>query len=154
MKGRRPAGWMGIVLISLVLVSAVALSTLAEPKTYKGVTFPHGDLAFADRVVAYVAASCVRNAYDDPEEALGPPDAFTSGCQGCHGCSGCDTHAVALGFRLSQIDDRGYLVIEFVDNVLLDVPGDDLFIYITNGKPAYVEISTNGFTWLGATNWK
>lgn len=148
MKGRRPAGWMEIALISLVLVSAVTLSLLAEPKTYLGVTFPHGDLAFADRVVDYVAASCVRNAYDDPEEALGPPDAFTSGCSGCHGCNGCDTHAVALGFRLSQIDDRGFLVIEFVDNVLLDVPGDDLFIFITNGKPCYVEISINGFTWI------
>jgi len=121
---------------------------MAEPKTYSGITFPHGDLAFADRVVEYVAASCVRDAYDDPEEALGPPDASSSGCSGCYGCEGCDTNAVALGFRLSEIDDRGYLVIEFVDNVLMDVPGDDLFIFITNGKPCYVEISANGFTWI------
>jgi len=137
-----------VSVLCLVFVGLVGAAALAEAKTYGGVTFPHGDLAFADRVVEYVAASCVRNAYDDPEEALGPPDASTSGCSGCYGCEGCDTHAVALGFRLSTVDDRGYLVVEFVDNVLLDVAGDDLFIYITNGKAAYVEISTNGFSWI------
>ena len=148
MNGMGPARSMGVIAISLFLVSVLGLTLLAEPTTYAGVTFPHGDLAFADRVVAYVAASCVRNAYDDPEEALGPPDALTSSCSGCYGCEGCDTHAVALGFRLSEIDDRGYLVIEFTNNVLMDVPGDDLFVFITNGKPAYAEISANGFTWI------
>lgn len=135
-------------LVFLVCVSLASIAVLAEPKAYAGVTFPIGDLAFADRVVDYVVASCVRGAYDDPEEALGPPDAFTSGCSGCYGCDGCDTHAVSLGFRLSAIDDRGFLVIEFVDNVLMDVPGNDLFIYIANGKPCYVEISANGFSWI------
>jgi Mg-chelatase subunit ChlD len=140
--------WVKVLMLAVALVGLCSAASFGEPKTYAGVTFPHGDLAFADRVVEYVAASCVRNAYDDPEEALGPPDASTSGCSGCYGCDGCDTNAVALGFRLSMIDDRGYLVVEFVDNVLLDVSGNDLFIYITNGKPAFVEISTNGVTWI------
>jgi len=117
----------------------------SEPATYFGITFPHGDAAFADRVVDYVAASCVRDAYDDPEEALGPPDAY---CGGCEGCDGCDTNAVSLGFRLSVIDNRGYLVLEFVDNVLMDVPGDDLFIYNTNHNPARVEISSDGYSFI------
>jgi len=148
MKRTGLSALVGILLLVVALVGLMSVAVFAESKTYGGVTYPHGDLAFADRVVEYVAASCVRNAYDDPEEALGPPDASISGCSGCYGCSGCDTHAVALGFRLSTIDDRGYLVVEFVDNVLMDVAGDDLFIYITNGKPAYVEISTNGFSWI------
>jgi len=119
--------WIGLIL--LVLISLTGFSLAGEPTTYGGITFPHGDLAFADRVVDYLAASCVRDAYDDPIEALGPPDACGIGCEGCHGCT---TNAVALGFRLSEIDDRGYLILEFIDNVLTDIPGDDLFVYITN----------------------
>jgi len=148
MKGRRLSAWAVIALVVALLAGLASGLVLAEPKTYSGITYPHGDTAFADRVVDYLAASCVRNAYDDPEEALGPPDACGSDCLGCQGCSGCDTHAVALGFRLSHLDDRGYLIVEFVDNTLEDVAGDDLFIYITNGKPVEVEISTNGFSWV------
>ena len=148
MKGRRLGAWVGVGLVVALLAGLAGGVALAEPATYSGITFPHGDLAFADRVVDYLAASCVRNAYDDPEEALGPPDACGADCMGCQGCDGCDTHAVALGFRLSQLDNRGYLIVEFVDNTLEDVAGDDLFIYITNGKPAEVEISVDGFRWI------
>jgi len=112
---------------------------------YAGVTFPAGDRAFADRVANYVVASCVRNAFDDPVEALGPPDARDSGCDGCGGCT---TNAVSLGFRLSALDERGYLVLELTDNVLVDVPGPDLFVYITNDKPCRVEISSDGVRYV------
>ena len=131
-----------LIVCVLVLVNPILRS---EPVTYFGITFPHGDAAFADRVVDFVVASCVRDAYDDPEEALGPPDAY---CDGCEGCGGCDTNAVSLGFRLSVIDNRGYLVLEFVDNVLFDVPGNDLFIYNTNQNPARVEISSDGYSFI------
>lgn len=131
-----------LIVCLLVLVNPVVRS---EPATYFGVTFPLGDAAFADRVADYLVASCVRDAFDDPEEALGPPDAY---CDGCEGCSGCDTNAVSLGFRLSVIDNRGYLVLEFVDNVLVDVEGPDLFVYNTNQNPARVEISTDGFSYI------
>jgi len=49
---------------------------------------------------------------------------------------------------LSVIDNRGYLVLEFVDNVLVDVPGGDLFIYNTNQNPARVEISSDGHAFI------
>jgi Mg-chelatase subunit ChlD len=49
---------------------------------------------------------------------------------------------------LSELDDRGYLTLEFVDNLLLDVPGDDLFVYITNNKQCQVEISANGTNFI------
>lgn len=132
------------LIVCIVVLACPGL--LAQPVTYFGVTFPMGDLAFADRVVEYVPASCVRAAYADPERALGPPDARRG--QGCYGCDSCDVNAVSLGFRLSEIDDRGYLILEFVDNVLMDVPGDDLFIFNTRNHPARVEISANGHSFL------
>ena len=145
MKTRVVFRWIRYCLLIVGLMVLVNPVLRSEPATYFGVTFPMGDAAFADRVVDYLAASCVRAAFDDPEEALGPPDAY---CDGCEGCSGCDTNAVSLGFRLSVIDNRGYLVLEFVDNVLVDVAGDDLFIYNTNANPARVEISTDGYSYI------
>jgi hypothetical protein len=134
-----------IACIVLSLVGGVTLLVSSESTTYGGVTFPYGDLSFADRVVAYRAASCVSGAFDNPRAALGPPDCEG---QGCVVCDYCDSCAVALGFRLSEIDDRGYLILEFVDNRLADVPGDDLFIYITNTRPCRVEISVDGTDFL------
>lgn len=133
--------WILLSVIAIALIITFTLIAFAQATTYSGVTFPHGDRSFADRVVTYVAASCADGGYDDPRAALGPPDC---GGDGCHACQGCDTCAVALGFRLSEIDDRGKLVLEFVEHTLVDVEGDDLFIYITNGKACRVEISANG----------
>ncbi len=144
MKAGARVSWAAGGLLLAALVASIAGMLLAQ-STYSGVTFPIGDRAFADRVADYVAASCVRDAFDDAEEALGPPDATQSGCQGC---GGCDPHAVSLGFRLSSLDDRGRLTLEFVDNVLVDGPGNDLFVYITNDRPADVAISADGFQWI------
>lgn len=145
MKARAYAGWIAGGLLLATLVASMTVLLTAQSTSYGGVTFPIGDRAFADRVVEYIAGSCVRDAFDDPEEALGPPDAASDGCQGC---GGCDAHAVSLGFRLSEIDTRGHLTLEFVDNTLVDGPGSDLFVYITNGKPCQVEISTDGFQYV------
>lgn len=145
MKARMVLRWIAYCLLIVCLVVLVSPGLRSEPATYFGITFPHGDAAFADRVVDFLVASCVRAAFDDPEEALGPPDAY---CEGCDGCDGCDTNAVSLGFRLSVIDNRGYLVLEFIDNVLIDVPGNDLFIYNTNQNPARVEISSDGYSFI------
>ncbi len=178
MKRRTHTGLVGRGVVAVVLaVLIVATVLVGQPTTYFGITYPQGDRSFADRVVEYVAASCVRDAFDDPEEALGPPDATPCGCHTCSGrdpsqssqgsdqgnspavaqgsgidqlkaCSGCDTNAVALGFRLSDLDTRGFLTVEFIDNSLVDGPGPDLFIYITNDHPARVEISEDGVNFL------
>jgi hypothetical protein len=150
MKARAYAGWVAGGLLLATLVAALGGALIAQSVTYGGISFPIGDRAFADRVAEYIAASCVRDAFDNPEEALGPPDAERDGCQGC---GGCDSRAVALGFRLGEADMRGRLVLEFVDNMLINGPGDDLFVYITNDKPALVEISADGFlyTSVGVT---
>ncbi len=145
MKARAHVGWIVGGLLLATLVASIAGILAAQSATYSGVTFPIGDRAFADRVAEYVAASCVRDAFDDAEEALGPPDATRDGCQGC---GGCDTHAVSLGFRLSTIDARGFLTLEFVDNVLIDGQGADVFVYNTNDRPCEVAISVDGFEWI------
>ncbi len=137
--------WFVLWFFVVSLGVGVGPQLVAQATTYFGVTFPHGDIAFADRVVQYVPASCVRAAYARPEAALGPPDAT---CGGCYACDGCDTNAVSLGYRLSDLDTRGFLVLEFVDNVLIDGPGDDLFIYNTTRKPARVYISQDGGSFL------
>ena len=140
------------LLISIAIglfVASIGPLALAESATYCGASFPNADRSFADRVVAYCAASCVRGAYGNPSKALGPPDCGDGDCSGgCVGCYGCDTCAVSLGFRVSALDNRGYLVLEFVDNRLIDVPGDDLFVYVTNDRPGLVEISADGVTFV------
>lgn len=135
-----------LILMIGFLITMVSSLALAEPTTYSGITFPLGDRSFADRVVSYRAASCVRASFANPRAALGPPDCDGDGCRACY--YGCDTCAVALGYRLSELDDRGYLTLEFVDNLLLDVPGNDLFVYITNNKRCRVEISANGTNFI------
>ncbi len=141
--------WMrGRILVLIVVALAVGIIApvlLAQPVTYGGVTFPQGNSAFADRVVAYQPGSCVAEAFSNPYAALGPPDC---GGPGCNGCGGCNICAVSLGFRLSTIDNRAYLIVEFVDNRLVNVPGPDLFVYIINKHPAQVSISTDGNTYI------
>ncbi len=150
MDGRPCTKWIFLSLIAIALITAATVvaataGAFSQPITYSGVIFPHGDRAFADRVVSYSAASCAGERYDAPRAALGPPD-----CGGpwCHNCYGCDPCAVALGFRLSELDERGWLTLEFVDNALIDVEGADLFVYITNGRAGRVEISTDGINFL------
>ena len=134
-----------ISTIALLMVAIVASVAVAQATTYAGVTFPLGDLSFADRAISYVAASCVDRPYADASAALGPPDCCGNACQSCAGCDPC---AVALGFRLSELDARGSLVLEFTDNILRNVAGDDLFVYITNDKLCRVEISTDGSNYI------
>jgi hypothetical protein len=134
---------IGVILLLLVVIAPSI--ALGQPTTYAGVTFPLGDLSFADLVVSYVAASCVDQAYADPTAALGPPDCYDDPCHSYDGCVPC---AVALGFRVSELDNRGFLVLKFTDNVLRDVPGEDLFIYTTNDRICRVEIGTNNGNYI------
>ncbi len=140
---QRSLTWVSITMC-LLLVGTLGGFAIAQ-STYGGITFPLGGLAFADRVVEYVPGSCVTSACGDPEEALGPPD---SGCASCQACDSCGDHAVALGFRVSPVDERASLVVEFTDNVLVDGPGDDLFVFFSKEQPTTVEISADGSTWI------
>ena len=141
-----------VASIVLAILATISAAALGQPTIYGGVTSPLGDLAFADRAVIYVEGSCVRCAFANPAAVLGRPDC--SGGSGCIACSCCDTCALSLGFRLSEIDQRAYVTVEFVNNRLVDGPGADLFIYITNGKACRVEISADGASFIpvGDTN--
>lgn len=142
---RKPGRIILVLLAFGLAIGIIAPLSSAQPVTYGGVTFPQGDSAFADRVVAYQEGSCVADAFADPHAALGPPNCSGPGCNGCGGCHIC---TVSLGFRLSNLDNRGYLIVEFVDNRLVDTPGPDLFVYITNDHPAQVAISADGNTFI------
>ncbi|UCF09727.1 MAG: VWA domain-containing protein [Candidatus Bipolaricaulota bacterium] len=134
-----------VALLVVAFVAVVSGSAVSQGTMYAGVTFPDGDASFADRVASYIEGSCVRCAFNDPRAALGPPDC---GDDGCFACGNCDSCAAALGFRLSPIDERAILVLEFVDNVLMDVAGADLFVYALGGRAADVSISTDGLRFI------
>ncbi|MGB0630773.1 MAG: PEP-CTERM sorting domain-containing protein [Alphaproteobacteria bacterium] len=76
---------------------SLALASLASamPTTYSGVTFPDGDISFADVVISFTPGPDVGAPHDDPNLALGAPD-------GNH---------MSLG-------DNGVLIVQFTDNSL------------------------------------
>jgi hypothetical protein len=120
------------VLTALTLSAATLLaatSAMAAPTTYSGVTFPDGDISFADAIVNWAPGSDVGAPHDDPTRALGAPD-------GAH---------LSLG-------DGGTVTFQFTDNSLT-TSGDataDLHIFEVGAavETFFVEISTNGSTWI------
>lgn len=111
-------------LISAVAFSAATLlaatsamllggtAAMAAPTTYSGVTFPDGDISFADAIVNWAPGSDVGSPHDDPNRALGAPD-------GAH---------LSLG-------DNGTVTLQFTDNSLT-TSGDssaDLHIFEVGG---------------------
>lgn len=99
------------------------------------ITFPRGDLPFADRVVRFEEGSprTSDDSFRDPTTALAPPNyipydgttAFTLGC-------------------------RGSVVLEFVDSALVDVAGLDLHVWEVGPdiEPTNLAISKDGMEWL------
>ncbi len=81
------------------------------PLVFDDVEFPHGEISFADNIISFKSGRGVEAPYDVPANALGLPD----------------SDPVALGN--SETTCESELVMEFVDNILLDVPGDDLWIF-------------------------
>jgi hypothetical protein len=82
---------------------------------------------WADRVVEYRPGKPAPKTNAKPNRSLGRPNKASAGLG--HG---------------------GMIVVEFVDNVLIDGPGDDLVIFEIGPKiePTLVEISTDGAKWL------
>ena len=120
---------------SIKVLSAVALFSLftsahAASTTYGGVTFPAGDISFADEVINYSPGTDVGSGWNDSSDALGAPN----------------SDAVSLG-------DGGSLTVKFTNNSLI-ASGDsslDLWIFEIGGVTEYFDvfISTNGTDWLG-----
>lgn len=110
---------------------ALSLSTsaVAMPTTYSGVTFPDGDISFADTVVSFSPGPDVAAPHLDSSLVLGAPD----------------------GNHLSLGDD-GVLVVRFTDNSLTTSgdAADDLFIFEVGSRVEIfnVAISQDGTTWI------
>lgn len=108
---------------------ALSGAALAAPTTYSGVTFPEGNISFADIVISYVPGSDVGTPHNDPNRSLGAPDGnFTS------------------------LGDNGVLIVQFTDNSLT-TSGDstaDLHIFEVGSAIEIfnVAISQNLSTWI------
>ena len=102
--------------------------------------FPMGNLSFADSVVLYDPGAMGHGTGDEPDLefqnakfALGIPDANPHP----------DSGSVSLGIG-------GTLIMKFTDNVLIDGPGPDLFVFhaSTNYEEIFLWISQDGITFI------
>ena len=94
---------------------------------------PLGDIAFADAVVSYTPGkpAPVKGA-SDPKNALGIPD-----------WDYMDHNFLTLGCG-------GNVVLRFTDNVIMDLPGPDIFVFELGKyvESTVLEISKDGKSWL------
>lgn len=123
-----------ISLAALALVGPVWSQTPLQIKGKKGdvITFPHGTASFADQVVNYQpGAPLPKKSAMDSSSILGVPD-FKH-----------DRGYVSLG-------KGGVVTVEFVDNRLIDVDGNDLYIFEIGPdvEAMSVEISEDGQRWI------
>ncbi len=124
-----------IAALAIIGLSAIQVPAWAQrPQSYtdsrgKTAVFPNGVMSFADRVEAMHFGTPRSTAADGirPSDALRAPDK-TSVTLGC----------------------RGSIVVRFVDNVLIDVPGPDLYVFEIGPdvESTLVEISADGQSWL------
>lgn len=132
---------MFVRLLTLAVLGGVlSIQTAAsqESKSYpdgrgNDITFPLGDLSFADEVVSFLPGSPPPPPeQEDPIEALGIPD------------YGTDQHnELTLGCG-------GTAIFRFTDNALVDVTGPDLFVFEVGPdvEATTLSISGDGDTWI------
>jgi hypothetical protein len=138
----RSTSWVVRILASALPLGAWVLSPSdcrAEP--FGGVEFPLGARSFADSVVRYDLhdSTDVVAPYVDPKTALGPPDYTPSDDEKGYVCLG---NAPTDG-------TPSELVLRFDDNALIDVPGDDLYVFEIGPEVEATEVavSPDGKTW-------
>lgn len=126
-------------LLAGVILLLATPALFAQEKTYPDghggeVTFPQGDVSFVDEVVRYDTGSKqpVEHARN-PKDALGIPDYNKSSNRGY----------VSLGCG-------GELVLKFIDNALVDVPGPDLYVFEVGPaiEATALAISADGEDWI------
>ncbi len=113
----------------------------AGAEEFDGIEFPAGIASFADRVVSFEPgdAADIEAPYDDPATALGPPDYVNNSTP----------NFVALG-NAPEGAASSELTLEFVDNRLVDVDGDDLYVFEVgpSAESTEVAVSADGETWF------
>lgn len=117
--------------LAAVFGAALSLSTgaAAMPTTYSGVTFPDGDISFADEVISFNPGPDVAAPHDDQNLVLGAPD-------GSH---------ISLG-------ENGSIIVRFSDNSLT-TSGDataDLHIFEVGARVEVfnIAISQDLVNWI------
>lgn len=127
------------VLSACLAMFALSSATLAASVTYDGITFPDGNVSFADSVVSYTPGSgftgtALTNC-QDASLALGAPDYVSGDCDGY----------VSLG-------DGGTLILQFTDNLLRASGTTDADLHIfevgTAVEAMVISISANGSDWF------
>lgn len=130
----KPTSFAAVVALSLILAPGWALA-----QEYGGIQFPKGATSFADAAELRLNdATGVDIDYRYAEDAVGVPDYDSSQ----------DTGYVSMG----NTPDNGVpseLILEFVDNKLIDEPGDDLVIFEVGPTVEDVEVavSVGGIDW-------
>lgn len=100
----------------------------------RAICLPHGAASFADEVARFTPSERpAQGAWNDPSYALGEPDF---------------TRPSAPGFVSLGCD--GELVLRFVDNLLVDVDGPDLYVFEVGPmvEATDLAISVDGELWL------
>jgi hypothetical protein len=117
--------------LAAVFGAALSLSTgaAAMPTTYSGITFPDGDISFADEVISFNPGPDVAAPHDDQNLVLGAPD-------GSH---------ISLG-------ENGSIIVRFSDNSLT-TSGDataDLHIFEVGARVEVfnIAISQDLVNWI------
>lgn len=114
------------------------LASQASAELIGGIEFPNGQASFADRLVSFDlrGATGVLAPHNDGKAALGIPD------------YGADAGYVSLG-NATTTTPAAELIVEFVDNRLVDVTGDDLYIFEIGSmvEDTLVDVSVDGTTW-------
>lgn len=136
-----------IVAAPLALATALgAHASTITSTSYGGVTFPQGDVSFADVVFDHALGDGVGGTYDDPNDVLGAPD-WNSSAQ---------TGSFSLGVPTETPDNLaddlfGFVTVQFTDNSLTTSGNSDgdLFIFEIGGavEKFRVEISKDGINW-------
>lgn len=136
LRNRHPRSARVSLGLTSLTAAALTLPAAARAEKFDNIEFPQGKLSFADAVVEYVGAPGADKGPIDPLDALGPPD-----------YSGRDEY-VTLG-NATKTDTTSGLILEFRDNRLIDIPGDDLYVFEIGPavESTLVSISEDGVLW-------
>lgn len=123
---------------SHVVCPIAKAAPLLQGTSYNGIEFPQGDISFADRVLSFTPGPGVGAPCDQPSASLGPPDYDP------------DDNSTYVALGNTGTTCQGELILEFVDNYLVDVDGDDLYVFEIGpmAEATDLYISTDGSNWI------
>jgi OOP family OmpA-OmpF porin len=126
---------LGNLLLPLSFSQDLDKSGKEYPDGHGGyVYFPSGDISFADEVVFFEKGNPSAGDNDSqPEETLGIPD-----------------YDRATADNYTTLGCGGVLTLQFIDNVLVDIEGPDLYVFEIGPaiEPTNLAISKDGQEWI------